>query len=139
MRSSFDRPGTHPAPRLLGRTIRFLAGAIILYLIYTPLFIDYDKVLRIGWRRHMLGWLPVAFIAVWLLPVMIDRVFTLTWGHRSQVVLGLLAAGLSLFSFFHYGSFWGPPLGWLLLLTMGYVLGTLGLSFLIAGLFATPG
>ena len=139
MSSTFEQPGTYPAPGLLGRTIRFLAGAIILYMIYPPLFTEYDAVLRIGWRRHMFGWLPGALIAIWLLPVMIDRVFTVTWGRRSQAGLGLLAAGLSLFSLFHDGSFWGPPLGWLLLMTIGCVLGSLGLSFLVAGLFATPG
>lgn len=139
MATAFEHPGTYPAPGLLGRTIRFLVGAVILYMIYQPLFTEYDAVLRIGWRRHILGWLPVTLIAIWLLPLMIDRVFTLKWGRWSQAGLGGLAVSLSLFSFIQYGSFWGPPVGWLLLLAIGYVLGLLGISFLIAGLFATPG
>jgi hypothetical protein len=139
MNTTFEEPGTYAAPGLLGRAIRFLAGVMILYMIYPPLIDHYDAVIGVGWRPHMLEWLPGTFIAVWLLPGMIDRGFTLNWGRRSQAVLGLLAGGLSIFCFFHYGSFWGPPLGWLLLLTIGSVLGHLALSFLVAGLFATPG
>jgi hypothetical protein len=37
------------------------------------------------------------------------------------------------------GSLWGPPLGWFLMGTFLLVFGHLGLSFLVAALFATPG
>ena len=52
------------------------------------------------------------------------------------LVLALLAAGFDLMA---YGDWWGPAFGGLVLFLMVYMLGHLGVSFIVAAAFATPG
>ena len=139
MSTQFEQPGSYPQPGLIGRTIRFAAGVGILYMVIPPVLQHNDLVIRSGWETPILGWLPGFFLAVYLLPIIVNRGFSVKWRHRSQVVLGLLAIGAVVTDIIFYHRLWGPPLGWLVILTIGFVFGFLGMSFLVAGLFATPG
>ena len=141
MKAKFEKPGTFATPRLLGRTIRLAVGVTILYLVF-PHFLKYWQgftQVREGSETPGGTWYIGLFFAVYLLPHMIDRGFTLQRGRRSQIVFGLLALAAVVFDLTYYGSLWAPPLGWLVLLTTVLVLGHLGISFIVAGLFATPG
>ncbi len=141
MRTKFEKPGTFAAPRLLGRTIRLVAGVTILYLVFPPFLKYWQGFTRVreGWETPGGTWYIGLFFAVYLLPHMIDRGFTLQRGRWSQIVFGLLALAAVVLDLTYYGSLWAPPLGWLVLLTTVVVLGHLGISFIVAGLFATPG
>ncbi len=139
MKTEFEKEGSHPRPELIGRMIRMAAGVMILYLTIPPVLYDYDGVIRIGWKIAILGWIPGFLIAVYLLPVIIDRGFGVCWGRRSQAVFGLLFLALLAIDLLVYGNPWAPPVGLLVVLTTALVLGFLGISFLVAGLFATPG
>ncbi len=141
MKTKFEKPGTFATPRLLGRTIRVAAGVTILYMVFPPFLKYWQSFTRVreGWETPGGIWYLGLFFDVYLLPHMIDRGFTLRKGRRSQIVFGLLALAAVVFDLTYYGSLWAPPLGWLLLLTTVLVLGHLGISFIVAGLFATPG
>lgn len=141
MKTKFEQPGTFPPTGPLGRTIRFLLGVLILYLVFPPMVKHYEAITRLreGWETPIGNLFLAILFAVYLLPHTLDRGFTLKWGHRSQLVLLLLALAAAAFDFAYYGSLWGPPLGWLVLLTIVYVFGHLGLSFIVAAIAATPG
>ena len=55
------------------------------------------------------------------------------------VVLVLAFLSAVVFDFLHHGHLWGPPLGVIALIFMGYVYAHLGLSYIVAGLFGVPG
>ena len=57
-------------------------------------------------------------------------------GQIVLLVLALLAAGFDLMA---YRDWWGPAFGGLVLFLMVYMLGHLGVSFIVAAAFATPG
>jgi len=141
MKTKFEKPGTFATPRLLGRTIRFAAGVAILHMVFPPFLKYWQGFTRVreGWERPGGTWYIGLFFAVYLLPHMIDRGFTLERGRRSRIVFGLLALAAVVFDLTYYRSLWAPPLGWLVLSTTVLVLGHLGISFIGAGLFATPG
>ena len=50
------------------------------------------------------------------------------------LVLALVVADLVA-----YGSGWGPPLGWGLFVFTTFFFGYIGMSFLLAAMFAVPG
>ena len=141
MRTKFEKPGTFAPPGLLGRTIRLAAGITILYMVFPPFLRYWQGFTRVreGWEMPGGTWYIGILFAVYLLPHMIDPGFTLRQGRRSQIVFGLLALAAVVFDLIYYGSLWAPPLGWLVLLTTVLVFGHLGISFIVAGLFATPG
>ena len=139
MKTEFEQEGSHPRPGLIGRMIRMAAGVMILYLTIPGVIFHYDEVIRTGWEIAILGWIPGFLISVYLLPVIIDRGFGVHWGRRSQAVFGLVFLAFLAIDLLVYGNPWAPPLGLLVVLTIAVVLGFLGLSFLVAGLFATPG
>ena len=139
--TQFDQPGTHPTPKLMGRLTRLAAGVGILWMTFgstLPYIQPFTRV-REGWGVPGWGWVPGALLALYLLPVIVDRGLGISWGGRSQLVVAALGAAAIVADFILYGSLWGPPLGWVILLAMWYTFGHLGLSFLVAAIFATPG
>lgn len=141
MKTKFEQPGTFPRLGPIGRTVRVLAGTAILYfLVYSLLFRWRGWVeTRPGWELPRGTWFIGVALALYLLPVTIDRLFTVTWGWRSQAVWGALVVGLAALDLFYYRSLWAAPLGGFLLLTIVSVLGVIGLSFLVQAVAATPG
>ncbi len=141
MTTVFEEAGTYPPPGPIGRASRLVVGVYLLLGVVLPLVRQSGALIRVrtGWEIPGGTWLPMLLLAVYLMPGIIDRGFTVGWGRWSWGVFGLLASGAAAFDLARYGSLWGPPLGWVTLLTMAYVFGHLGLSFTVAGLFATPG
>ena len=141
MKTQFDEPGTFPKVGPLGRLLRIVLGVLILYAVF-PSFLQHVEAmtqLREGWETPGTGWIVAFVVSVYLLPHTVDRGFTLQLGYRSQLILAVIALGVVGFDLLYYGSLWGPPLGWFILLTIFFVLGHLGLSFIVAGAAATPG
>ena len=95
--------------------------------------------LRQGWDVPQGTWWIGAALCFYFLSNVVNRGFTRAWRWWPQLIFGLLALLAVVFDFWYYGSLWGPPLGLLLFLLMAYVLGHLGLSFLLAGVLGTPG
>ena len=143
MKTHFEQSGTYPTPRLIGRLVRIAAGIVILWITFAPTLPHFEAFTRLreGWDVPPSGirWIPGVLFSIYLLPHMIDRGFTLNSRGWSRLVFGGLALGVVVFDLAYYGSLWGPPLGWLILVTIWGVFGHLGLSFVVAGLVAAPG
>ena len=77
--------------------------------------------------------------AFWLLPPVVNLGLGVSWRRRSQGAVLLLAGAAALADFLLYGSFWGPPLGWVVFALTVYTFGHLGISFVLAALLGTPG
>ena len=88
--------------------------------------------------KHPLIWLGVAS-SFYFLAYVVNVGFTITWGRRLQLILVAAAMAAVVLDFFIYRSFWGPPLGLLVFVLLAYVTGHLGVSFILAGILATPG
>ena len=140
MKTKFEKLGTLPKAGPMGRAIRLFNGIVILYFFLLVLQ-NYAGLVRLreGWDTpsSLFFWLGAAWSFL-LIPHMIDRGFTLTWGPWAQLVFFIIVLGVVAFDFWHYGSLWGPLLGLLVFLLMAYVFGHLGLSYIVAGIFATP-
>ncbi len=141
MKTHFEEPGTFPRLGPIGRTVRVVFGVLILYfLVYSLLERWHGWVeTREGWELPGGPWYVGVLLAAYLLPTTIDRLFTVNWGWRSQLVWGALVVGLGAFDLVHYGSLWAAPLGGFLLLTIVFVFGVIGVSFLVQSVAATPG
>ena len=125
-------------PGLIGRIGRFIFGLWSLYFVretltYSKFFINDPDVVS------QFGYLAGVAIAFWVLPDVVNIGFNRQWKNRSQQIVIALAAVALVVDFLVYGSWWGPPLGWVVLgmsvLTHLY----LGSSHILAGLIATPG
>ncbi len=139
MKTEMETPGSQPFPGPLGRIVRFGAGALILYMYLPEALFHHEGLIRIGWHVEMLGWLFAIVVGLHLLPVIIDRGFGLSWGRRPQLLFAALAiVGLG-YDRIVYGTFWAPPVAWLTFVTITFVIVHLGISFVVAGLLATPG
>ena len=141
MKTKFEKPGTFPQAGPIGRTVHIVNGIVILYFFILVLqhyagFIG----LREGWDvpKGVWWWIGAGYCFL-LLPVMVNRGFTLEWGKRPQLVFVLLALAAAGFDFWYYGSLWGPPLSLLVVLLMAYVFAHLGFSYIVAAVAASPG
>ncbi len=134
-----EMPGSQPTPGLIGRIVRFGAGASILTMYLPEALFHREGLIRTGWHVEMLGWIFAIVIGLCLLPTIIDRGFGVSWGRRARLVFaGLAIVGLG-YDRIAYGTFWAPPVAWLTFVTITFVIVHLGLSFVVAGLLATPG
>jgi len=129
-----------PAPRVIGRTVRIVVGAAFLYF-----FVEFIRqapqilALRSGWNIPRGNWWVGAILCILALPMLVNTGFSRRWGRWPQVVYLLLLCGAALCDWLAYGSLWAPPLGFIVLLLFLYVFAHVGLSFLVAGVAATPG
>jgi hypothetical protein len=141
MKTEFAQPGTFPKLGPIGRAVRLLIGVLILWMVVPPFVQHWEGYtqLREGWETPRGTWYIGVLIAVYLLPITVDRLFTVNWDWRSQAAWGALAAALVGFDLAYYGALWAPPLGWFLLLTTVLVLGAIGLAFVVQAAAATPG
>ena len=137
----FEKAGTHPKPRLLGRLARLVMAGVVFQLLFWP-YIDlwqgYTRI-REGWETPRGTWWFPIILMIYLMPHATDLGlgFRLGWFSRAGYVA--LLAMAAVFNFVFYGSLWGPVLGWFLIVTGLFVFGQLTISFLAAALFATPG
>ena len=129
-----------PAPRVIGRTLRIVVGVAFLYF-FVQLIRQAPQILaaRSGWNIPRGNWWVGAILCILALPMVFNTGFGRRWGRWPQVVYVLLLCGAALWDWLAYGSLWAPPLGFIVLLLFLYVFGHTGLSFLVAGVAATPG
>jgi hypothetical protein len=129
--NTFERPG------LLGRGVRLVAGMALLALFIETLLDPTD------WLRETVPtspglWLGAA-ICFYVLRGVPDKGFRRSWGRWPQLMVGVLALVAIISNLARSGSWWGQPLGALLLVLILYVTGHLGLSFVLAGILGQPG
>jgi len=129
-----------PAPRVMGRSLRIVVGAVLLYF-FVELLRQTPQILaaRSGWSIPRGTWWVGAIVCIVALPAIVNTGFGLRWGAWPQVIYVLLLCGAAIWDLLEYGSLWAPPLGSVILLLFLYVYGHAGVSFLIAGVAATPG
>lgn len=141
MRTNFEQPGTYPRLGPLGRAVRILLGALVLYFLVWSLLRHWRGwvELREGWETPRGTWYIGVLLMLYFLPGTLDRLFTVKWGWRSLAGWGALAVALAAFGLAFYGALWAPPLSWFLLLSIVFVFGALGLAFLVQAAAATPG
>jgi hypothetical protein len=129
-----------PAPHVIGRTVRIVVGAVLLYF-----FVEFIRqaphilAARSGWSVPRGSWWVGAILFILALPWVVNTGFGRRWGAWPQLIYVLLLCGAALWDLLAYGSLWAPPLGSVVLLLFLYMFGHAGLSFLIAGVAATPG
>lgn len=140
MPSKFEEPGTIKRPEIIGRAVRFVYGVAMLAL-FTWIGTSYEAFLspHAPSSPILVLILVGSASALFNLPHVVNIGFTVSWGQRAQLVLGLLAAVAVGCDFLRFGSLWGPPLGLLVFVLLTYVTAHSGLSFIVASLLATPG
>jgi len=129
-----------PAPLVIGRTVRIVVGVVLLYF-FVVLIREAPHILaaRSGWSVPRGSWWVGAIVLILALPSVVNGGFGRRWGAWPQLIYVLLLCGAALWDRLAYKSLWAPPLGSLILLLFLYVLGHAGLSFVVAGIAATPG
>lgn len=132
-----DRPGTLSKPGPLGRGVRLVFGVGCAWLAYR--MVTYPtQLVRTSWPDDIELWLWIVF-GFSVFPYVVNIGYSLNWKRWPQAALVVLAAGAGVIGLARYGSFWAPPLGWLLTVWFVYLYGHLGISFLLAGVLGTPG
>jgi hypothetical protein len=130
MKTNSNMPGP------IGRVVRILAGIVFLALCFKTLT-GYASFLGLDLPGRT--WWIAAATSFYLLPVVVNTGLNRYWGRWPQAVVFLLVCTAVAFDFFLYESLWGPPLGLLVYLLVVFVLGALGLAFILAGILAVPG
>lgn len=124
-----------PTPGPIGRSVRLAFGLTLLYLI-APL-----RHYRLGATLDMsdlLLWVGIGF-ALWVVPEVVNLGWGRRWGRRPQLAAAGLLVAAALLDLLWSGSLFGPWLGLVLAIFLGYVYLHLGFSFVLAGLIAAPG
>ena len=133
----FEAPGSLIRPGPIGRVVRFAFGAVILWMVL-PSIGYFPNFLRIGAPRRP-DWIISIALMAWLIPYVVNIGWGVNWRRRPRyVALGLLLAAAAI-GYPIWGHWWNPAFGvtwWTLNL---YTFGHLGVSFVLAGLLATPG
>jgi hypothetical protein len=127
-----------PSPGPVGRSFRLLAGVILLAAFYTTLAGHAGFFETTSPPTDLGLWIGVA-ITLWLLPEVVNVGWSRNWGHWPQVVVLLLALAAAVLDHVVYGRLWAPPLGAVVFALLAYTTLHLGLSFILAALFAVPG
>lgn len=129
----FDSPGTLLRPRLIGRVVRLVLGLYLVYSVY--LVFAYIGPTRFS-DVNVLIWLAVT---IWLTPYVVNIGWGRHWGMWPRLaLLGLWAAAV-LLNLTLEGALLGPVSWPVIKWTSLYVMGHLGLSFVLAAVIATPG
>jgi hypothetical protein len=140
MASRSDNSENLPRPGAIGRVARLFFGVIFLFffaqlLRQAPGFLAAPK----GWHIPGGDWWVVAIGCFLALSGVVNDGFGRKWRRWPQWIyfaLVVAAVGLDLIV---YKVPWAPPLAFLALLLILYVLGHSGISFLIAAAAAAPG
>lgn len=135
VKTEFKEPGTLNKPGVVGRLVRFLAGAVFLHF-FILVMIGYESIVRL--QLSIPGWLGVAY-CFYALSFAVNIGFNLEWKWWPQVIYLFLVLDAGLVSYFLFGSFFGPPLGFALLMLLVFFLGYVGFSFFLAAVLAVPG
>jgi hypothetical protein len=133
----FEKPGSLPKPGPIGRMVRIISGCALLYFFIVTLT-NFGDFVGLIVPKHPLMWLGVA-LSFYFLAYVVNVGFTITWGRWLQLILVVAAMAAVVLNLSIYGRFWGPLLGLVIFVLLAYVTGHLGVSFILAGILATPG
>ncbi len=138
IKTVFEEQGSLRKPGLIGRAVRLVFGAWLLWALYT--------LLRYGWivlvdttPPSPIEWWLFIILAFWLTPYVINIGLTKNWRRAPQVVVAVLAALALAIDLAVYGTWWAPPVGLFVLAWLAYFSAHLGISFVLSALLATPG
>ncbi len=120
------------------RIVRFcIGGLLIAYFVWqltvyeTLLTTDF---LLIPWGK----WIGVAILFYWFSDVF-NIGFDRRWGRRPHYAFLILLGAAIVSDWFLFGTFWGPPAGWLVYLMQQFTAVSIGIGFLFSAFLATPG
>lgn len=132
-----DEPGTLPTPGLIGRLFRLGMGVFCLYAIYelTRNFVP----LASGSANTIASLVLFIGFGTWIFSYVINIGFLVSLGRMPMYALLAAYGAAAICGQLWTGSVWSPPLGLTIFVTMFYFYAHLGLSFLLAAIFATPG
>lgn len=139
--AEFEKPGTHATPRLLGRLLRLGLAVAVFFFAVWPFLAYWDGFTRVrpGWEMPGGNWWLAVLFIVFLLPHLVDGGLGFRFGNVSRYAFGGMLVAAAALNFALYGSFWGPAFGGFLGVISILAFGHLAISFLVQGLFATPG
>ena len=129
----FDAPGTLKKPGPVGRMVRLLLGGFLLWNCYLFLTLVGPEHLD---NTTVLIWFAAT---VWLVPYVVNIGWGVRWGMWPRITLIGLWAVAGLAGWMVQGELANPALWFVLKWSSLYVMGHLGLSFVLSGIIATPG
>ncbi len=129
----FDQSGTLKAPGPIGRAIRFSIGVFLLWQAYV--FVTLVGAQHLD-RLTVLLWFA---ISLWLAPYIVNIGWGVRWGMWPRLGLLVLWALAAIADLVIHGNAIGAILWAVLKWSSVYLLGYLGLSFLLSAIIATPG
>lgn len=132
-----DAPGTLPKPGPLGCLFRLGMAVFCFYAIY-GLMMNFDG-LGSGSPEAFAGLTLVVGFGTWISSYVINIGFLVGLGRKPMYALLVIFGVAAGYGQTTTGSIWSPTLGVTIFASMIYVYAHLGTSFLLAGLFATPG
>jgi hypothetical protein len=121
----------------MGRIVRLGFGILLLSWLFS-LMTEGGALLGTTAPGNPLFWLAALF-ALHVTPYVVNLGFTVSWKRWPQAMVLGAAVVAVVTDLVLYGSWWGPPLGGVLLLWLIYFSAHLGLSFVLSSLIATPG
>lgn len=133
-----------PRPGPIGRLVRILLGFVLLYFFANIVIQISAKpggflAARTGWRIPGGDWWVAALACAFVLPRLVNSGFGSKWGEWVRgVYLAFIGAAI-LWDRTAHDGLWAAPLAWLVLLLILYVFAHASVSFLVAGVAATPG
>ena len=132
-----DEPGTLPRPGPVGRLARLVLGGLCLYYVYGLVKVSGSILTTDGSIRPLL-WLGVIPGLV-LVSYVVNIGFSRAWKKWPAVVSALTLGAFAVVGFLTTGSVESATLARSIWVWELYVFGHLGLAFLIAAVFGTPG
>jgi hypothetical protein len=139
MTVSHDMPtSSSQRPRRVGRLVRLALG--IASLLFALLVVVDGRPLLVAGAppTNLLLWSGMA-LGLYVFADVVNVGWALRLGVVPPIAVLTLAAALSVWSLAHSGGWWPHALGWLVYVWLLYTWGHLGVSYVVAGLLATPG
>ena len=132
----FAEAGTTPKPLPIGRMGRFVFGAAALfYFVWNIIQVSN----RVSSDVPPIGFFVGVAVAWWYFSDLVVMGFSRQWGRWPQAAVLPFVLALVVADLLAYESGWGPPLGWGLFVFAEVFFGYIGLSFVMAAVFAVPG
>ena len=133
------KAGTLPRPGPIGRAVRLLMGFLVLSQL-VQILTQWEGLLAVRRGSDLTSsFMLLLVLTFFFFGEVHRRGFGLESARGGQLVLFFLAVTVVTFDLLLYRDWWGPPFGVLVLVLTTYVLGHLGVSFLVAAAFRTPG
>ena len=132
----FAEPGSIARPLLIGRLGRFLFGvSALFYFVWNIVQVSN----RVSSDVPPIGYFVGVVVAWWYFSDLAVVGLSRKWGRWPQAAVLPFVLALVVADLLAYESVWGPPLGWGLFVFAEFFFGYIGISFVLAGIFAVPG